>query len=74
MRLEQKDPRLAEGVKEYFAFEGGNGFFLAQLVSQPEDLAVMNGFRYDRTGRFQAALNAFLNHLMNSYVVTAISA
>lgn len=74
MRLEQKDPRLAKGVKEYFAFEGGNGFFLAQLVSQPEDLAVMNGFRYDRTGRFQAALNAFLNHLMNSYVVTAISA
>ncbi len=74
MRLAQKNPRLAKGVKEYFAFEGGNGFFLAQLVSQPGDLAVMNGFRYDKAGRFQAALHAFLNHLMNSYVVTAISA
>ncbi len=63
------NPRVAAGVKDYFALEGGEGVFLALLVAQPEDLSLKNGFRYDKTGRYQSALRSFFQKLMTDYVV-----
>ncbi len=66
--------RLAKGVMEYFALENGEGLFLALLVARPEDLAVMNGFRYDKSGRYRAELRAFLQNLAASYFVISKAA
>jgi hypothetical protein len=73
-RLGRRSSRLAGGVKEYFALEGGEGIFLALLVARPEDLSVKNGFRYDKSGRYQAELRAVLQNLMTSYFVISSAA
>ena len=66
--------RLAKGVTEYFALEGGEGIFLSLLVARPEDLPVKNGFRYDKTGRFRAELRAFVQNLVTNYFVISSAA
>jgi len=66
--------RIAKGVKEYFALEGGEGILLALLVARPEDLPLMNGFHYDKSGRYQAELRALFQNLMANYVVIASAA
>ncbi len=73
-RLSRRSSRLAGGVKECFALEGGEGIFLALLVARPEDLSVKNGFRYDKSGRYQAELRAVLQNLMTSYFVISSAA
>jgi hypothetical protein len=61
-------------VKEFFALENGDGVFLALLFDRPDDLAVKNGFRYDRAGRYRDRLTAAVRALMSGYVVVSSSA
>ncbi|MFA7255098.1 MAG: radical SAM protein [Candidatus Omnitrophota bacterium] len=73
-RLGRAEPRIVPHLQECFALDGMDGIVLALLVNRPEDLQMKNGFLYDQTGRFRSEVRAFVEALVQNYVVISSAA
>lgn len=74
-RLNQLDVEgvgLAGRLNECFALD--DGIVLALLVARPEDLPMKSGLRYDGTGRFRSEVRAFVEALVQNFVVVSKAA
>ena len=73
-RLRKSDPRIPTDLKCFVL--DGDGIVLALLVNQPEEVLQRNknDFFYDGTGRFRSEVRAFVETLVQNYVVISKAA
>jgi MoaA/NifB/PqqE/SkfB family radical SAM enzyme/phosphoglycolate phosphatase-like HAD superfamily hydrolase len=74
-KLDGNGAGIAGRLDECFALdEGIDGIVLALLVANPEDLPMKQGLRYDGTGRFRSEIRAFVEALLQNFVVVSTAA